>query len=355
MKENNREITPGWVAFLGSGETAAAGGQWFDQIAAALPAPLDIAILETPAGFELNSQRVAQRVADYLAVRLQNYRPRIQTLPLRKRDTGFSPDNGNLCAPLLASNLIYLGAGSPTYTARQLNHSYAWDLLQARQRLGAAVGLASASAIAAGTHVLPVYEIFKAGLDPHWQPGLDLLGPYGLHLVIISHWNNNEGGAELDTSRCFIGQERFTQLMELLPTDAVVLGLDEHTGLILDLANSEAFVVGRDSIHILKDGKEITFQNGARFPLQLLGDYHPLAEPALGLPVEIWDSAAQHAASQSVAQLPPPEVQELASQRQAARLARDWQTADRLRADIAALGWIIKDGPAGPQLEAVDY
>ena len=98
MKENNREITPGWVAFLGSGETAAAGGQWFDQIAAALPSPLDIAILETPAGFEPNSQRVAQRVADYLTVRLQNHHPRIQTLPLRKRDTAFHPMMGN-CVP----------------------------------------------------------------------------------------------------------------------------------------------------------------------------------------------------------------------------------------------------------------
>ena len=254
----------------------------------------------------------------------------------------------------MTSNLIYLGAGSPTYTARQLNHSYAWHLLQARQRLGAAVGLASASAIAAGTHVLPVYEIFKAGLDPHWQPGLDLLGPYGLHLVIISHWNNAEGGAELDTSRCFVGQERFNQLMGLLPADTVILGLDEHTGLIMDLANSEACVVGRDSIHILREGKEMTFQNGARVPLHLLGNFHLLTDPTSGLPAEIWRVAVQQAALQSVAQPPPPEVQELASQRQAARLSRDWQTADRLRADIAALGWIVKDSPAGPQLEPVD-
>ena len=42
------------------------------------------------------------------------------------------------------------------------------------------------------------------------------------------------------------------------------------------------------------------------------------------------------------------EVQRLIEQRQAARGNRDWSESDRLRDQITALGWIVKDTPAGP-------
>ena len=48
--------------------------------------------------------------------------------------------------------------------------------------------------------------------------------------------------------------------------------------------------------------------------------------------------------------LVPADVTELAEQRQAARAAKDWAEADRLRDAIAALGWAVKDTPEGPKL-----
>ena len=81
---------------------------------------------------------------------------------------------------------------------------------------------------------LPVYEIYKVGEELHWIEGLDLFNFYGLKLVFIPHWNNNEGGAELDTSRCFMGQERFMRLIEMLPDEVTIVGLDEKTALIID-------------------------------------------------------------------------------------------------------------------------
>ncbi len=346
--------TPGWIALLGSGETAAAGGQWFEQIAAALPKPVHIAVMETPAGFELNARRVAERVSEFLKIRLQNYRPRIETLSLRHRGGAFSTDDPALCQPLLDSNLVYLGAGSPTYTARQLAGSLAWNLVQARHRLGATIGLASAAAIAAGTHALPVYEIFKAGMDLHWHTGLDLLGPFGLNLVFVSHWNNNDGGAELDTSRCFIGQERFEQLTAILPADSVILGLDEHTGLIIDLAAAECRVVGRDAVHILRSGRQDSFRGGETFPIHLLGNYHPLEDPATDLPIAVWQQAVSFNPSPAGQPELSARVQELLSLRQAARESKQWVEADRLRGEIAALGWLVKDTAAGPELQPVD-
>ncbi|CAN5344687.1 cysteine--tRNA ligase [soil metagenome] len=46
----------------------------------------------------------------------------------------------------------------------------------------------------------------------------------------------------------------------------------------------------------------------------------------------------------------PPEVVELAKQRQAARAARDYEEADRLRAEIEAAGWIVRDAADGFRL-----
>ncbi|MCU0639573.1 MAG: cysteine--tRNA ligase [Candidatus Krumholzibacteria bacterium] len=47
----------------------------------------------------------------------------------------------------------------------------------------------------------------------------------------------------------------------------------------------------------------------------------------------------------------PPEVAELAAQREEARRSRDWASADRLRARVLELGWVIEDRPEGPRLK----
>ena len=44
---------------------------------------------------------------------------------------------------------------------------------------------------------------------------------------------------------------------------------------------------------------------------------------------------------------PPPEVRELAAARQAAREARDFAASDRLRDEILAAGWVVRDVPEG--------
>jgi cysteinyl-tRNA synthetase len=47
---------------------------------------------------------------------------------------------------------------------------------------------------------------------------------------------------------------------------------------------------------------------------------------------------------------PPPQAVSLAEQRDAARRDRDWAEADRLRDELRALGWEVRDGPDGPEL-----
>lgn len=49
----------------------------------------------------------------------------------------------------------------------------------------------------------------------------------------------------------------------------------------------------------------------------------------------------------------PPEVTELVQQRAAAKKARDWPTADAIRATLSGMGWAVEDTPQGPKLSRV--
>jgi hypothetical protein len=345
---NTENYSPGQIALFGSGETSAAGGRVFEALARSLPMPLRIAILETPAGFEQNSDRVAGRVADFLQARLQNYRPDVAVVPARRRDTPFSPEDPGVTEPLLHADLIFMGPGSPTYAVRQLQGSLAWHRLLARHHLGATIALASAAVIAAGTLVLPVYEIYKAGEDLHWRPGLDLFGACGLTLVFIPHWNNAEGGAELDTSRCFMGQARFEQLYAMLPREVVVVGLDEHTALVCDPGTGMAQVRGTGRVTVLREGLERRFEQGTTFPLSEMGNFC-FPDLQARLPQAVWAEAVSAHRAAAPPREAPREVTALVQEREAARARRDWAAADQLRAHIAALGWQVQDTPDGPR------
>lgn len=204
---------PGPIVLFGSGETSASGRKIFDAIMRRLPHAPHVALLETPAGFELNSPQVIGRVGEFITRRLQNYEPQVFIVPARMRGTPYSPDDPAIAASLLTADLVFLGPGSPTYAVRQLKNSMIWYYLIARHRLGCALALASAATVAISSFALPVYEIYKVGEDLGWKEGLDFFSFFGLSLVFIPHWNNQDGGSELDTSHCFMGQTRFARLI----------------------------------------------------------------------------------------------------------------------------------------------
>jgi hypothetical protein len=350
-------ITPGLIVLLGSGETLPSSGKIHEFVAQRLPENPRIAILETPAGFEPNSDLVAGKIKDFLLRRLQNYQPTIEVLPARQRGTLFSPNNAQIAAPILEADEILLGPGSPTYGVRQLQDSLALEMIKARQRLGGVLFLSSSAPISFGRYALPVYEIYKAGFDLHWVRGLDLLSAYGLPLSFVTHWNNNDGGNDLDTSRCYIGQARFEQLLARLPSDHTIVGIDEHTALVLDFEDRCCQVLGNATITILRAGKSQVFRNGDRFALERLGEWHLPANHA-GISPATWEAAlkaeSEKTARVQQVQKPPPEVLSLAEAREAARADQDWITADDLRVQLADLGWQVKDTPEGSRLAPLE-
>ena len=261
----------GRVALFGSGEMARAGRRVHELLLADYPTPVPVAVVELPAGFQPNVAVLSEKVRQFFEHNLQNFKPRVTVVPARWRGDGPNgADDPGVVAGVHDALYVFAGAGSPTYAVRHLGGTGLWQAIGERLNAGATLALASAMALAVGTHTLPVYEIFKVGTDLHWTPGLDLLASQGLDLAIVPHWNNTEGGTELDTSRCYMGAARFERLCERLPQTAVVLGIDEHTVCVLDLGSERATVYGTGTVTILNGSRATTCSAGESFPLSAL-------------------------------------------------------------------------------------
>jgi hypothetical protein len=344
------DFVPGPIALFGSGETAPSGQKIFDFLFKLMPDSPRVSIIETPAGFELNSEQVAGNVAEFIKNHLQNYRPDIKLIPARKKGSLYSPDDPEIAFPILKSEMIFMGPGSPSYAVRQLEDSLSWEYLLARHRQGAALALSSATTVAISAFALPVYEIYKVGEDPHWKPGLNFFLPYQLPLVFIPHWNNKDGGKGLDTSRCYMGKSRFNELLGMLPEDQVVIGIDENTGLIIDFKSKCLHVIGLGTVTINKEGNEQVICSGCSVDLNDLGKF-VLCDPLDGISEGSWIKAQEVQAEFNKKDLPSAEVIALAEKRELARKSKDWAEADQIRDQIELAGWLIQDNPDGYVLE----
>jgi hypothetical protein len=228
-----------------------------------------------------------------------------------------------------------------------LRGSLAWDILRERHRQGAALVFSSAATVAIGRRVLPVYEIFKVGEDVSAPEGLNLFGDFSLELSCIPHWNNTDGGSDVDTSRCFVGMERFAEWCRLLPPGHTTLGLDEHTGLVMDFAAGVCHVSGVSSVSILRACNPEIYSAGSSFPLADLGSVSLPPESRIRPEVR---EMIRGAFSDLVQPVIPPDILELGRLREAARLRKDWSASDRLRDEISGRGWLVQDTPDGQKL-----
>ena len=132
---------------------------------------------------------------------------------------------------------------------------------------------ASAAALTLGVVTVPVYEVYKVGEEPRWLDGLDVLGrATGLRAAVVPHFDNTEGGTH-DTRFCYLGERRLRMLEEQLPEGAFVLGVDEHTGLVLDLDTGEGRVVGRGRVSVRAGGETWTFPAGGTVTVAELAEH----------------------------------------------------------------------------------
>lgn len=259
---------PRLLVIMGSGETAPTMVTTHRGVVARLPKPLRATVVDTPYGFQENAPELAERATTYFSNSVNIDVTVAGLLRLHGEGTDAVTVERGL-RHVADADWVFAGPGSPTYALRQWKDTPLHSLLSQKLRDGGAVTFASAAALTLGSHTVPVYEIYKVGEEPRWEEGLDLLGELGIRAAVIPHWDNAEGGHH-DTRFCYLGETRLVRMEAMLPDGHYVLGVDEHTGLVIDIDAGECAVTGRGTVTIRVHGAEKVFRTGETFALELL-------------------------------------------------------------------------------------
>lgn len=351
-----------------------------------------VAVIDTPFGFQENAGQLTDRIREFFRGRI-GIDITVATL-LRRQPTPI--EAAVFLADIRSSRMVFSGPGSPTYALDVWEEVGVADSLLEVIRAGGAVVLASAAAVTAGSFTIPVYEIYKVGMNAGLRPGLDLTGALGLPALVVPHWNNAEGGNH-DTSRCFIGRRRFETLAASV--EVGVIGIDEHTAAVLDFATGQLRVSGLGSVtiggagaRVLESGEAVGLEDVAEWlagapwvppPLTETGDSakrdlrqaldERKVEDLLGALLALEEEAAihpdrrgdlrvglaalAHAAERGLLdprQLVGDYVALLLELRASARQQRRFEDADRIRDGLSGLGVEVRDTGAGVEWDLKD-
>ncbi|HEY2576905.1 MAG TPA: hypothetical protein VGI74_11405 [Streptosporangiaceae bacterium] len=303
---------------MGSGETSPTMVTAHRALAARLGTKQpDAVLLETPYRFQENADDISARAKAYFA-----------------RSVGLEvtvlPGTGDSAGTLLGADWVFSGPGSPTYALAQWTGGPVAGALRDRVLAGQGVTVfASAAAVTLGVTALPVYEIYKVGEPPHWLDGLDLMSAIGLNVTVIPHYDNAEGGNH-DTRFCYLGERRLARLEAELPAGAAVLGVDEHTVAVFDLAAGTVGISGRGGVTVRRQGVSTVLPAGTEIALGQLQDLVNSGTPAVAAP-------PSPAAAPPEAQPPPDALPDLTAAAQ-----RRFDDAERCR-DAAGMTAAILD------------
>jgi cyanophycinase-like exopeptidase len=215
-------------------------------------------VLATPVGFQVYADELTAKAVEYFR---ESVGATLGVASFRSAATASTVELETMLTRLSDASYVFAGPGSPSYALRQWKGTAVHDLLADKLRPGGDGGVvvfASAAALTLGRWTIPVYEIYKVGADVEWLDGLDLVAATGLgDCAVVPHWNNAEGGTH-DTRYCYMGERRLRMLESQLPAEAFLLGVDEHTGCILDLDARTAAVVGNGAVYVRRPGGSTT-------------------------------------------------------------------------------------------------
>ena len=162
-------------------------------------------LLDTPYGFQSNADDISAQARSATSRRASGARVDVVSWRTPPSD---AVARERALAVAARRRLGVRRAGQPDLhaapVARHADPGRCWPTSCTR---GGVVLFASAAALTLGTHTVPVYEIYKAGAEPHWAPGLNLVeAVLGFPAVVIPHYDNAEGGHH-DTRYCYLGED----------------------------------------------------------------------------------------------------------------------------------------------------
>ena len=257
----------GTIAILGSGETSPNLVAVHRKLLEKLPKPTKAYMLDSPFGFQENADQLVEKIQDFydkslnIKIELASYRN------LEELDTKSFFKTISL---LEKADFIFAGPGSPSYASKLWVNNEIKETLSNHINKGGNALFASAAATTLGENTLPVYEIYKVGIDPYWEEGLNLLSLYGLSCTVVPHFNNKEGGNH-DTSFSYVGKNRVNKLMEIKFSN--LLGIDEHTALIISGKENTFEVYGLGQVTVINKNETIEFKSGKTYDLITLQNH----------------------------------------------------------------------------------
>jgi len=256
----------GRLVIMGSGETAPTMVEVHRATLRAAGAGPSL-LLDTPYGFQENADDITEKAVAYFG---RNVGRTVTPLVWRTRLDGAALDRA--LTAVRTARSVFAGPGSPTYALRVWAATGFDDALAAVAASGGTVTFASAAALTIGVVSVPVYEIYKSGADPAWAQGTNLLERLtGLRAALIPHYDNTEGGTH-STRFCYLGERRLRFLEGSLPEGSHVIGVDEHTALVFDLAAGTASVLGNGTVTVRHDGKSRVLPSGTVLPVGELAE-----------------------------------------------------------------------------------
>jgi cyanophycinase-like exopeptidase len=255
---------PRLLVLMGSGETAPTMMKphraLFERLG---PDPVPAVIVDTPYGFQENADDISARAVEYFD---KSVGRAVAVASLRLRDDPDAAGRERALAQVAAARWVFAGPGSPTYSLRQWRGTEMPELLADKLHHGGCVVFASAAALTLGRYSVPVYEVYKSGDDPVWAEGLDLTADIlDSDVAVIPHYDNAEGGNH-DTRFCYLGERRLRMLETQLPEEGWVLGVDEHTGLVLDLDAGTGTVIGNGTVTVRRRGQSTVLKTAPTLP-----------------------------------------------------------------------------------------
>ncbi len=359
-------MSRGVLAILGSGETAPGMTKIHRMLFEGIAGDVRAVNIDTAYGFQENIPQMTEKLTSYFQTSLQTTVKPLGFASYAKSD---ELSRAIFKQEVRDANYVFAGPGSPSYAIDQwLPLGLADDLTHVLAS-GGTLCFSSAAAATIGAFSPPVYEIYKVGAAPYWNPGMDLLSNFGLDCVVIPHFDNAEGG-NYDTSCCYLGLRRLTLMDKELPPHVSVLGVDEHTALVLDLEDDSLRILGRSRGYWRRGANVKVLENGSVTNLGELRtrsfepidvtstESEPITTSNEQLAQRILDGAPN--AVESLAQLvrrsesggegridPTTLIEGVLAAREKARAAGQYELADDLRDALVKASIDVHDGPSG--------
>ena len=255
-KRSGRIISSGSIAILGSGETSPNLLSVHREMINRLKKVTNPLIINSPFGFQENVNEISDKLIEFFNTSLNMD---TQILSYRTQNEINTVDYFRCLEKIDKSNFLFSGPGSLSYAIKVWGETEFPKSFKTLLENDGSLVFSSAAATTLGEYTLPVYEIYKVGQEPYWINGLDILSTFGIKASVVPHFNNKEGGNH-DTRFCYMGESRFDNLRSQI--DSNIIGIDEHTGLIIEGESNTGKVYGIGMVTVISGEKTQQYSPG---------------------------------------------------------------------------------------------